>query len=292
MNPNQSSITAENKALLRAHEFNRPPHERICDDPYAVYFLPDRLFSAVDRTDQIKRAVADWENHFPGVGNAIIARTRFIDDCLKAAIRDDARQLVILGAGYDTRALRCKALKEKVVVFELDHPTTQEKKLARIEKHLDGVDGSHVRYIPIDFSTETIAEKLFASGYDDQLKTLFIWEGVTYYLSAAAVDRTLTFIHQHAVSKSRVIYDYFPPSVADGTTHLPEARALCAGLRRIGEAVRFGIEPHQIESFMHTRGFTVIQNLTHNDWQTVYFKGSNKSRTVTEMFIFVEAMVS
>jgi methyltransferase (TIGR00027 family) len=269
----------------------RPENERICNDPYSVLFLPNRIFTASDRNKQVKQAIAHWETQIPGVCNAIIARTRFIDDCLEEAIIDGICQLVILGAGYDTRAMRFKALKESVTVFELDHPSTQNKKLERVEKHLKE-DLSHVRYISIDFSKEDLANKLFTCGYNETLKTLFIWEGVTYYIPASAVDQTLSFISHHSLSSSSVIFDYFPSTVADGTTELKEARALREGLSRIGEEIVFGISPNRINEFMQDRGFSVIQNLTVEDYRKTYFSGANRYRTVSGMFIFVQANVS
>lgn len=291
MKPNRSSTTAENNAMLRLHESMQPENERICNDSYAEFFLPDGVIDAPNRNEQIQQAITNWETHFPGVSNAIVARTRFIDDCLEAAIVDGIRQLVILGAGYDTRAMRFKVLKESVTVFELDHPSTQNKKLERIEKHLKE-DLSHVRYISIDFSKEDLANKLFSYGYNETLKTLFIWEGVTYYIPAAAVDTTLSFISHHSPSRSSVIFDYFPSTVADGTTELTEARALCEGLSRIGEEIVFGISPDRINEFMQSRGFTVTQNLTAEKYRKTYFNVSNKNRTVSEMFVFVQANVS
>jgi len=291
MKPNQSSTTAENNAMLRLYESMRPDNERIFNDPYSAFFLPDGVIDAPDRNEQIQQAIRNWETHFPGVSNAIVARTRFIDDCLDAAIVEGIRQLVILGAGYDTRAMRCEALKKSVTVFELDHPSTQIKKLKRIKNDLKE-ELSHVRYIPIDFSKENLANKLFTCGYDDALKTLFIWEGVTYYIPESAVDRTLSFIAHHSPSRSSVIFDYFPPTVADGTTELTEARALREGLSRIGEEIVFGISPGRINEFMQARGFSVIQNLTVEDYRATYFNGVNKDRIVSEMFIFVQANVS
>ena len=291
MKPNQSSTTAENNAMLRLHESMRPKDERICNDPYAEFFLPDSVIAAPDRNEQIRQAFSNWETHFPGVSNAIVARTRFIDDCLEAAIVDGIRQLVILGAGYDTRAMRFKALKKSVTVFELDHPSTQNKKLERIEKHLKE-DLSHVRYISIDFSKEDLAKKLFSCGYNETLKTLFIWEGVTYYIPAAAVDSTLYFISHHSPSRSSVTFDYFPSTVVDGTTELAEARALREGLSRIGEEIVFGISPDRINEFLQIRGFSVIQNLTGEEYRKANFNGVNKNRAVSEMFIFVQGKVT
>jgi methyltransferase (TIGR00027 family) len=291
MNPDQASVTAENNAALRTYESMRPEAERICNDPYAEYFIPERFFSAENRIDKIGEIISDWDTRFPGVSNSIVARTRFIDDCLEEALNADIHQLVILGAGYDTRALRFEALRETATVFELDHPATQKAKLDRIKHYLE-TDLSHVRYVPIDFSKEDIAEKLDTCGYDDQLKTLFIWEGVTYYIPAQAVDRTLQFIRRHSAFQSSVVFDYFPATVVDGTTHLAEARALRKGLKSIGEEIMFGIDPAQIAVFMEDRGFSVVKNLSSAEYKQVYFKGANATRNVSAMFLFCQAMVS
>jgi methyltransferase (TIGR00027 family) len=290
MQPNRASITAQNNALLRAHEFMRPPDERICSDAFAACFLDERLMAAVDREHRIRSTVDEWEERFPGVGNAILARTRFIDDCLAAAIGAGIGQLVILGAGYDTRALRFATLRDTAAVFELDHPNTQRIKRDRIKTHVTA-DLSHVRFTPIDFSKEALDEKLFACGFCRRVTTLFIWEGVTYYLSERAVDRTLAFIRGHALPGSSVVFDYFSPAVADGTTRLAEARALRDGLAHIGEKIHFGIAPDRIVGFMRDRGFNVIRQLCGGDYRAAYLTGPNRSRNVSEIFNLVQARV-
>ena len=186
--------------------------------------------------------------------------------------------------------LRFGALRDKVAVFELDHLETQRIKLQRIQAQV-GADLPHVRFIPIDFSEDNLGEKLFAQGYDAQLKTFFIWEGVTYYLPGAAVDGTLAFIRRYAGRGSSVVFDYFPPSVAAGTTDLVEARALRDGLQTIGEAIVFGIAPDRIAEFLGQRGFRVAAHLTSTDYQARYFLDVNRGRRVSDMFIFVQARV-
>jgi methyltransferase (TIGR00027 family) len=291
MQPARASITAENNALLRAHESMRPPGEQVCSDAYAVWFLPDRLMDAADSDQQIRQAVADWENRYPGVVNTILARTRFIDDCLMEAIGDGIGQVVILGAGYDTRSLRFDTLKDGIAVFELDHPDTQRVKLQRIAAREDA-DLSHVRFVPIDFSREPLKEKLFANGYDARKKAFFIWEGVTYYLHAAAVDRTLGFIRRYAARGSTLVFDYCPPAVVDGATRQPEALALRNGLKHIGEEIVFGIAPEGIVEFMTRRGFAVTDHLGGLECRDRYFSGAGRRRKVSEMFLFVRAQVA
>ena len=288
MNPDQPSRTAENNAVLRAREFMRPKHRRICHDPFAAWFLPDRILSAPDIDQEIRRTVASWEDSLPGVGNAILARTRFMDDCLTRALDGGIRQLVILGAGFDTRALRFDCHRRKVAVFELDHPVTQRAKLERIQKkakaHLP-----HVQYISVDFSSQSLEQKLLVHGYDKGAATFFILEGVTYYLPPRAIDRTLGFMAENSAPGSRLVFDYFPPSVADGTTLLPEARALQKGLKEIGEEIVFGVEPDQLHDFLAQRGFALMRNLTAPESHAAYFTKENQSRRVSGMFAFALA---
>jgi len=217
MKKGQASRTAEGVAALRAVESLKPEDERVCYDPLAQHFLGAkyRLFG---RSRFLTRlALWNAERRSPGVFGCLVGRTRYIDDCLKACIDDKIEQLVILGAGYDTRAYRFGELKEKVKVFEVDHPATQEVKIEKVSRMLGSLPGNVV-YVPIDFEKERLDKKLFESGYDRSLKTLFIWEGVTMYLTAESVDRTLAFIAGYSGKGSRVVFDYLFESAIDGTS--------------------------------------------------------------------------
>lgn len=291
MRPSQSSATAEHNAILRAHESMRPEHERIIYDPYAAFFLHDGYLPETRLIERIEQAVARWEERYPGVCNSVLARTRFIDECLEEALLDGIRQLVILGAGYDTRALRFEALKKRVTVFELDHPATQKTKLERI-KNIAGTSLPDVRYISIDFHSEPLDEKLPRYGYDDQAKTFFIWEGVTYYIPASVADHTLQFVAGHACYGSTIAFDYFPPSVACGTTALTEARALSEGLKELDEEIVFGIDPNRMVDFMNHRGFKILKHLSSEQCRQAYFQHSKGNREVSGMFTFVQAQVA
>lgn len=90
-------------------------------------------------------------------------------------------QLVILGTGYDTRAYRIKGLKEKVKVFEVDHPGTQIIKKEKIREILGSLP-EHVRYVSVDFEKERLGQRLIESRYDPSSKTLFVLEGLIYYI--------------------------------------------------------------------------------------------------------------
>ena len=101
----------------------------------------------------------------------LAVRERHIDEHLQACLNEGLQQLVILGAGFDARAYRFDQLKQGVRVFEVDHPATQAVKLAKLRDVFGQVPG-HVTFVPVDFNTQTLAQRLFESGYDESLKTL------------------------------------------------------------------------------------------------------------------------
>jgi len=219
-----------------------------------------------------------------------VIRTRYIDDYLKACIDDGIKQLVILGAGYDSRAYRFDGLKGKVKVFEVDNPATQKEKIEKVKKILGSLPDKVV-YVPIDFHKEKLDERLFESGYDKNLKTLFIWEGVTMYIAAEAVDETLAFIVNNSGEGSSNIFNYIFQSVVDGTCEMEGAKKARKYVERKGEPWTFGIEEGTTEEFLSKRGFYQVKDAGYEFLRSVYCKGANQSRKVPEFARIVHATV-
>ncbi len=182
-----------------------------------------------------------YERLFPGLANSIRARVRYFDDFLKASIEDGLDQLVILGAGYDTRAYRIDELKGKVKTFEVDHPLTQVVKIDKI-KEIFGAIPDHVAYVSVDFDTESLGQKLLEKGYDRSKKTLFIMEGLIMYIPLQSVDDTLYFIAGNSRKGSSIIFDYYPKSLVDGTSQLETAKNIRNYLIQQGEPLQCGID--------------------------------------------------
>ena len=168
-NKKTSSLTAENVAFVRALESLKPEGERICYDPYAVRFLSQQYMAFLEMA-----ARDPSKTPFPGVHNSLSARVRYFDDFVKKFIEEELEQLVILGAGYDTRAYRIEGLRRKVRVFEVDHPGTQSMKKEKIKDLFGSLPGSCRVSIPVDFETEYFAQHLLAHGYERSKKTVFI----------------------------------------------------------------------------------------------------------------------
>lgn len=285
------SKMAEIIAFHRFGESRKPEGERIFYDPYAVNFVdPETLAMAVSNPEKTKAMSEYYERLFPGLASSIRARVRYFDEFVKNSLKEGLEQLVILGAGYDTRAYRIEGLKEKIKVFEVDHPDTQRVKIGKI-KEIFGSLPDHVIFVPVDFETDNFGERLFEQGYDRSQKTLFILEGLIMYIPPEAVDEILSFITKTSGKGSSVIFDYYLESVVDGTCELEVGKNIHNFLVQVGEPLQFGIKEGMAESFLTARGFSQIRNITDKDYQNMYFNGVNKGRSVCSLLYFAHAVI-
>ena len=291
MKEGKASRTAEGMAGFKAAESMKPEEERVYYDPLAKHFL-GRLYGNIAKSRLLtKIALSYYERMYPGGYGYIITRTKYVDDYLKTCIDDGIEQLVIMGAGYDSRAYVFEGLKGRVKVFEVDHPATQKRKIEKLKEMLGSLP-THVVFVPVDFNTEKLDKKLLESGYDKSLKTLFIWEGVTMYLTAEAVDETLAFVAANSGAGSSIIFNYMDKSFANGTSGQKEAKRLRKTAQRTGEPLTFGIEAGAIEEYLSSRGFCQVVNVTGDYLRNTYFKGKNQNRTVSNLVPIVHAKVS
>jgi len=285
------SQMAEGIAMQRFAESSKGENERICYDPYAVHFIrPEIIEFGKKHPEEAKELIENTERLFPGLSSSIMARVRYFDDFVKKSIEDGLKQIVILGAGYDTRAYRIEELKENVNIFEMDHPNTQGFKIEKI-KEIFGSTPENVVYVPVDFEKEKIGEKLIENGFISSKKTLFILEGLVMYIPPESVAETFLFITENSAKGSTVIFDYYPKSVVDGTCKLEIGQNIRNHLIKIGEPLQFGIKEEEMENFLKEFGFSSIENVTSEDYKKAYFQGENKKRDVCELLYFAHAVV-
>lgn len=284
------SKTAETIAMVRVAESRKPEDERICYDPYAIRFISKEVLEfAANNPEKYRAFLAQSERLVPGVSNSIIARVRYIDDLVNSSLSDGLEQLVILGAGYDTRAYRIEGLKN-VKIFEVDQPATQKIKMETIKKIFESLP-SHVTYVSVDIGIDKLDKRLLESGYGRSRKTLFIMEGLFMYLPPGTVDETLSFIAHNSGRSSAIVFDYIPESVVDGTCELEAGKNWRKGLMDVGEPFLFGIKEGEIESFLTQRGFSNVQNVTSKDYKKAYFFGKNEGRVMNILLSFAYAVV-
>ena len=251
----------------------REPDEAIRNPDY----LAERLLGPEERAliaeqpvvQALDKDFAEARQNIEALSSAImmIIRTRFIEERLEQAIRDGVSQLVILGAGFDTRAYRLVELLKAARVFEVDQPSTQEHKKRRVKAAGITVP-PNLTYVAIDFRHDNLGDVLAAAGYDSTKKTFFIWEGVTMYLPEAAVEETLRWVAAQA-SGSTIIFDFVGAmlvkfmATADLSQFPEAAQKAFERLRKLtaGEPWIFGLPDMSEAEFLSKLGLEVRELL-------------------------------
>jgi methyltransferase (TIGR00027 family) len=200
------------------------------------------------------------ERMSPGAYYYELARVKHIDAVLSKELDAGIDQLVILGAGFDTRAYRFADRLSTVRVFELDHPVTAALKQARVRK-VFGALPAHVTYISADLEHEDLAAVLHRAGYSDNEKTLFIWSGVSFYLSAQAVDSVLAFVSACSGAGSSIVFDYHYRGFTDGTGDYYGGAEGRRRVEELGEPCIFGIEEGGVSSLLRRHGLELVSDL-------------------------------
>lgn len=285
MKAGRPSFTAEGAAGVRAIEALRPARFRVFEDPFACAFLTLRtrwrlwpgirpLFERlIDRT-------------LPGVLPFTAARTRWMDELL-VKIAPDVDQIVILGAGYDTAFARHPELPARLAYFEVDHPSTGAAKKERIARRRDLFDDSFdkVRTVSVDFEREDLLERLVAGGFEPDKATFFVWSGVIPYLERSAVEATLRLIAQTPPG-SHVVADLV---AASGMRDPGSSRSL-RYFKKLGEAIRFMIDPEDFGALIAPFGLQVESILRGKELRDLYF-APDDPRRLTEYAYLIHARI-
>jgi methyltransferase (TIGR00027 family) len=239
----QPSETAHVVALCRAllARDARPGLRR--EDAFSERFLTEELRPLLDDAEK-RQAIIERRISRPLYGY-FAARAAFIDDAFLRALRAGTPQIVCLGAGYDTRALRFAKDLGKTRVFEVDAASTQGRKRAVLAASGTPVP-AELRFVTVNFKTDDFTEQLAAAGYDEARATLFIWEGVTYYLPLPTVERTLGLLHRHSAPGTALALDY-------ATVQLDSLNA--------GEPFLSFLAPETLSGWMARLGFRVCEHL-------------------------------
>ena len=274
--------TARGVALVRAVEMLRPEAERIASDPFA------RSFVSGFNVQGLRLMLATGMSRLMGIEPMItfaIVRERYVEDLIRREAQRGLDQVVILGAGFDTRAYRIAELVG-INVFEVDHPITQRQKRSALERMPNAVPPD-VRFVGVDFEIDDLGERLRAAGYQEDKRTLFVWQGVTMYLTPAGIDRTLGFVAQHSAKGSAVVFDYFDARAMQSA----EAVVIRFFTSIMGEKVTWAIDRREIEAFLTTRGFADVRNSDHAQMAAPYLTGANARRPMAKGVNIVSATV-
>ena len=255
MKPNEPSRTALMIARQRAaHQLL--DHGSILDDPFAMKIL---------RKDEDENDVLQFANQHPlaSIGRLFTAaRSRIAEDALSQAVERGVRQIVILGAGLDTFALRNPHGARQIRIYEVDHPATQAWKRQRLAEAQIALPPSLI-FVPVDFERDDVAEKLAAAGFQQTSPAFFTWLGVVPYLTEDAIGRTLDYMS--SIQNSEVVFDYMEPPEAfsEELRQLEKARA--EQLEKIGERSASRFEPAALAAILRSHGFSAIEDINFHE---------------------------
>jgi methyltransferase (TIGR00027 family) len=255
MRPGKPSRTAEFVALNRALGTLAPQVPGF-SDPVAVQFLPEKWRKRVERARASLASGARtspypfWQRPM-GVFNQF--RTVILDRALNSSL--PLEQLVVLGAGLDSRAWRLDSLKD-TIVFEADFPSTQAWKRERAASVPH--KAKWVRFVAIDFERDQLAPLLRAAGFDPTKPSFWLWEGVVMYLGPEAVSANLGAIAALSAPGSRIALTYLRRK----NGRVP--RSLFLAL--MGEPVRSAFSADEITDLAKSHGWRRIQDSNVQDW--------------------------
>jgi methyltransferase (TIGR00027 family) len=186
----------------------------------------------------------------------LAGRILWFDGQMNAALDAGVTQVAVVGAGYDSRAWRMQ--RDGVRYFELDHPATQQDKLRR-------APGPGPMYVAVDLTSESAADALLASGFDNSQPALFVVEGLTMYLREEVVRRQLREIATTTASGSRLTVNFQPPRDTLSQVHRRQARLQTLARAGSGETFRLLVDPAQAVALVDESGWEVTEATSTRD---------------------------
>jgi methyltransferase (TIGR00027 family) len=279
--PGKPSKTSVLVAMWRAIGARNPDVEMRNPDNLAVQFLGAQertlvsgasTFRCLDmKFDDAMRCLQD-----AGVSASffnILARTKHIDATMRLAVESGTTQVVILGAGFDSRAYRFAELFRGVKIYEVDFPSTQEYKKRRVQEVLGRLP-ANVIYVPIDFTKQDLRQVLHDAGYHHDRKGFIAWEGVTFYLPLEAVEATLRVVGR-SVPGTSIIFDYVVERAIRGDHRDEALKRTMSANAKWGEPWVSGLQEGKIAEFVSRCGLTVVSDMGADELTRQYLTKSD-----------------
>ena len=284
----EATKTGAIPTALIAIEQYFPKKERIVEDYLAYQILPTgRAFLWLMRPKLLRAwMVRAIEKYFPGLWSGIMCRKRYIDEKLIDSL-NQIDVVVNLGTGFDTRTYRLPALSG-IPVWELDQLKNIEHKQTRLFK-IFGKIPSHVKLVAIDFDHEDLDSVMETYGYSTDIRTFFIWEAVTQFLTEKGIKTTFDFLAK-AASGSRLAFTYILKDFLDG-------RAMYSWEKGYEKYVEnkiwiFGMEPDAWPDFLKKYGWRIIEDTGYEEMSEKYVKPTGRilASTSIERMVYAEKL--
>jgi methyltransferase (TIGR00027 family) len=284
------NFSAENTAAARAlsASIDRPPVRN--PDALAAGFLGWK-FTVLLRVPPLRRlAHRSWQRLIPGIVGYLNARTHHIDAALKAAVEGGTRQVLILGAGYDTRAYRLVELAG-IPVFEVDQSSTQARKLRLLAKAVGPAARRDVHNVSADVLDPELIDVLIAEGLDRDLPTFVIFEGLSYYLRPDEHDALLEALREGLRGEITIVFDYLYQEALDRDPEFRRAYGAIAYLEKKGQPYRFGIPRAGLAVYVKEHGFEVVSDFSPTEMEDTYLRYPDGELAEPAFFAYGMALV-
>ena len=260
-------------------------------DPYAIPLLSGTLkaVAEVARLPLVGRLVAPFlDKGWPYTRSSAVVRTRVIDDLAREAIRGGIDQLVLLGAGYDSRAFRLEEAAS-IACFEVDHPATQNAKRERLMAHL-GRMPKNVHFVEIDFEKDSLGCELEKAGFKREASAIVVWEGVVSYLTEPAVANNLAVLARLLAPRSQLIFTYVHKGAIDGSAKFEGSDRWKSWVKRSGEPFIFGFDPSTLAQALEPYGFAIQSDESTADSALRYPASIARKETGSELYRIATAL--
>lgn len=256
-----ASWTAEVNAFQRAAETLRPSGRRLVDDTYSRHFVRHPALRAMlTHWRSADAALRVFDHRWGGLHAHIALRVRYVDDACETAISAGIRQLVLLGAGFDTTSLR--RADTPVTIFEVDAPATQAEKRPVVERLLPPQHRCRIHWVACDLEQNALRETLLDADFDPAAAALVVWLGVTPYLTRDAIDATLADLAGLCAPGSRVVLDHIAAGVVTAGTPWKSANRITRMVARRGEPYRSDFSEADLTATLAEHGFELRDHAT------------------------------
>jgi methyltransferase (TIGR00027 family) len=281
---NSASSTALGTLYMRAVHQLLDARPLILDDAPAVKLLGAELTRKISSTKKHHRTL-----EARALRSHVVVRSRFAEDRLAAAAGRGIRQYIILGAGFDTFAFRQPVWAKDLKVFEVDNPSTQEKKNSMLAA-AGMVPPSNLFFAGIDFEKESLHDGLKRSGVSFKEPAFFSWLGVTMYLREEAIDSVLRTIAQFPAG-SEVVFTFSQPPDSLGRREKSYHSLLAGIVRKAGEPFISYFTAGAIQAKLHSTGFKTIFFLSAREAEDLYFRKRPRDLFLTQRALIADAIV-
>ena len=266
-------------AFLRGVESAQHQDVRFFEDKLALSLLPgtmSKLFPGLVKLRFVRnKIIKTYEKSVNGMYGGMICRTRYFDEKTQQSINNGVKNVVIIGAGLDTRAYRLQGI-EQCQVFEIETAAMSDYKQKALN-NIGRVNQQHVTYLSINYETQSIQSVLSQQGFDVSQKTLFIWEGISQYRSVEQVNDILSFIATCA-SNSELLMTYIIK------------QAVTSNDAKVGW--QFALDPKQVGALLAKHKLTLKEDIDGKKYNELYIKPSKRTLTTFDIEHFVYATVN